>query len=201
MAKCCAKCGETKSNDRFNKHARNRDGLQSWCKDCKNDSQRRLRNKVHDAECFCNFCVSRLNAATGLKRCPKCCKSKSRSEFHKGATYCKVCTPRPSAEEARRTHWQKTYRLTERDVAALIEVQGGLCVCGDELTESSLHIDHDHVCCSGRTSCGGCVRGALCSSCNRALGHLKDDPDRALALATYLWRFKSVLNLSMTQGV
>jgi hypothetical protein len=33
-------------------------------------------------------------------------------------------------------------------------------------------VDHDHDCCSGR-SCGRCVRGLLCTSCNTGLGQLE----------------------------
>jgi hypothetical protein len=34
-----------------------------------------------------------------------------------------------------------------------------------------LAVDHDHNCCQTGKSCGKCVRGLLCSTCNRSLGH------------------------------
>lgn len=61
--------------------------------------------------------------------------------------------------------------------------QGACEVCG---TDENLCIDHDHSCCPGKTSCGGCVRGVLCSNCNTAEGFLRSDPERAEALARYL---------------
>lgn len=38
-----------------------------------------------------------------------------------------------------------------------------------------LPVDHDHACCPGPIGCRDCVRGLLCTRCNRLLGHLRDD--------------------------
>lgn len=52
-----------------------------------------------------------------------------------------------------------------------------------------LVVDHDHQCCPGTNSCGLCVRGLICESCNLAAGMIQDDPVRARSLAAYLDRF------------
>jgi hypothetical protein len=51
-----------------------------------------------------------------------------------------------------------------------------------------LAVDHNHQCCSSKTSCGRCVRGLLCHACNKALGLLGDDADRVVAAVVYLLR-------------
>ena len=87
--------------------------------------------------------------------------------------------------------------MSEREFQKRLEAQGWLCAaCGREFGDETPRVDHDHSCCPGTSSCGNCVRSVLCMDCNRALGFLRDDPDRAMALATYLWRFKDALNLS-----
>jgi hypothetical protein len=53
-------------------------------------------------------------------------------------------------------------------------------------TSSVMSIDHDHSCCSGRESCGDCVRGALCSRCNMVLGSIGDDVELLKAMVLYL---------------
>lgn len=105
--------------------------------------------------------------------------------------------------KAKRQAWAKTYRerkpeairdrrirrvygISGAEYAALFRAQDGLCaVCRrpDEsqarrASSEQLAIDHDHS--TGR------VRGLLCTSCNLALGHLKDDPLRIRALLDYI---------------
>jgi hypothetical protein len=58
------------------------------------------------------------------------------------------------------------------DVNALLDKQHGKCaLCSAELN-GSFHVDHDHGCCPGVRSCGACVRGILCQSCNFMEGWL-----------------------------
>lgn len=49
-----------------------------------------------------------------------------------------------------------------------------------------LTVDHDHSCCNGRTSCGKCIRGVLCSNCNVALGNAHDNITALEGLIAYL---------------
>lgn len=78
------------------------------------------------------------------------------------------------------------YGLTVERLAAILEA--GCAACG---STDRLHVDHDHVCCpkgSSPRSCGECVRGALCHSCNTALGLLGESPDRIRLLLAYASR-------------
>lgn len=50
---------------------------------------------------------------------------------------------------------------------------------GRSPTRSTFAIDHDHTCCQGQRSCGQCVRGVLCNSCNLSLGHIESMIGRA----------------------
>lgn len=84
------------------------------------------------------------------------------------------------------------YGITLDDYNRMLDEQGGLCAnpgCFSEPPENRrFDIDHDHSCCPGEKSCGLCIRGLICGSCNRALGLMHDDPKRLLGLAEYLER-------------
>lgn len=65
------------------------------------------------------------------------------------------------------------YSVTKEFIDLLLQFQQGRCaVCGGaDAGRRAMDIDHDHACCQTRRSCGECVRGLVCSSCNfHALG-------------------------------
>lgn len=76
---------------------------------------------------------------------------------------------------------KRTYSLS---VEKVIDMLSKACeVCGNS---GGLTIDHDHLCCNSRSSCGKCVRGTLCQHCNRSMGQAKDNSDILRKLADYL---------------
>ena len=82
----------------------------------------------------------------------------------------------------RLAHKLKRYNLTQEQFDRLLEIQGYACAMGFEPFEDgqAICIDHDHNCCKAeKSSCGECVRGLLCVSCNTALGVI----ERKLELA------------------
>jgi hypothetical protein len=82
---------------------------------------------------------------------------------------------------ARRRTWLKRYNLNPKSWDDMFDKQGRCCAaCGatDPGCYQGWHTDHIHG--------TKIVRGILCSSCNLAIGQLKDDPERLEKLAAYL---------------
>ena len=83
----------------------------------------------------------------------------------------------------------RKYGMKPKELHALYLRQDARCyLCGDPLQPdlTKCHIDHDHSCCGPGGSCGICVRGIACASCNRLIGEAKDDPRRLRVIADNL---------------
>ena len=97
------------------------------------------------------------------------------------------------------------YGITMDQFLEMLERQGGGCYfCGatrsakgranSDAFGSILFVDHDHACGCGagrrRVSepepCGKCVRGLLCSTCNRMLGALETNPAGLPKILNYI---------------
>lgn len=66
--------------------------------------------------------------------------------------------------------------------------KNGCEVCGEK-DQKVLCVDHDHSCCPGKNSCGNCIRGILCHSCNLAEGNLRSSLDLAEKMVSYIKRY------------
>lgn len=122
-----------------------------------------------------------VQSVSDHKTCPRCTRTLPLSHFAINRTrsrgissYCLDChnlVVRENVEKnhgsTRGKHLKERYGVTEQQVAAMIEEQGGMCaICQDREAE---HVDHDHE--------TGEVRGILCFTCNVGLGNFRDRPD------------------------
>lgn len=157
----------------------------------------------------------------GRKECIGCDEWQPESSFAsmKGRpdglqTLCRGCKSRnyyANAEKVRDEMRRARYGLSRQDFDEMLSRQGGECaICGTGDPGSYYwSVDHDHDCCpydrkSSVVSCGACVRGILCTSCNHMLGRARDEARILLAGATYLdaWsRAGHVARVTSTRGV
>lgn len=113
--------------------------------------------------------------------CTKCNTFKPWSEFYenlhgKNGRQSRCITCFAKRKRCREDKLFSKYGLFQDDYDRLYKTQNGVCkICG---SSGSLVVDHCH-----RT---GRVRGLLCSTCNRALGMLRDDVLILRAAIAYL---------------
>lgn len=148
---------------------------------------------------------------TAPKRCGDCGETKPPEEFYirrdrpnQRNSRCIACEldrakSRRDNEDGFRyrshiAHLRHRYHLSYERYQEMLEEQGGCCAICDTNDPGTQYgwfcVDHDHACCSGKTSCGKCIRALLCNQCNRLLGVAQDDEDRLFASITYLRRHR-----------
>ena len=127
-----------------------------------------------------------------MKLCKMCIKEKPSEDFYthnsKGITwlssYCRPCHAKANKvnyeknkahhlEVGRRRSLKCLYGITEQDYLDMLEAQENKCAICESYDPGEKRkyfcVDHDH-----KTEV---VRGLLCASCNKGIGHLKDDAE------------------------
>lgn len=129
----------------------------------------------------------------GKKQCRACGEWKDvetgfSTDNHSYRSDCKLCR----VVHLREQQLRKNFGITGAEYRALEEAQDHVCAICEKPDVSflangksgrRLAVDHDHA--------TGKVRALLCGWCNRAIGFLGDDPERAMAVARYLEKWKA----------
>lgn len=174
----CKKCLETKPEDEFYRHKSKPSGRAEQCKTCRAAYREANRDTIN-AKRNADIQKNRENI------------NRWRRERHER-----------DPEGERFKEWTKyikyMYQLTPELYQALFDYQDGLCgIClKEDGSGRRLAVDHDRRCCSGKRSCGKCVRGLLCYSCNTKLGWFEIYEAEALT-----WRDSLGLIAAQSAGV
>ena len=134
----------------------------------------------------------RKNSPDGLNgHCKKChgkytkiWRSNHKEQSIKSQAKWKKANPDKVYAQRRRNNLKINYGLTLDQYDQMFETQGGVCaICGGtDPSGMRLAVDHNH---DTRK-----VRGLLCSSCNTALGCLKESPELFIKALHYLITYK-----------
>lgn len=108
--------------------------------------------------------------------CAGCLIYKSWEEFGGNSTRTFIRTFARCAECLAIQKVLKRYNINLTQYESLLKEQDFSCGLCLKPFEGTPQIDHAHTCCKGKDSCGNCVRGFVCGSCNRALAGVEKSP-------------------------
>lgn len=115
---------------------------------------------------------------------------------------CKKCNSKKAQDHAKnfpemfkkrttRNRLKSNYSITIDQYNKIKNDQNDRClICNihESDTKNGLYVDHDHLCCNKKNTCGKCIRGLLCKSCNMGLGNFKDKVSSLKNAIIYLER-------------
>ena len=177
--KTCSRCNKTMNYSFFNKKSSGKDGYSSWCKEC---------NKANSSNYYTEKKrVFKPKIKNNRIHCRNCDRYLSENMFYSVTkTYCMECY-----RDRENIKTLKRFNITQEQYDSILQKQGGMCkICKKDNKGKRLCIDHDHSCCSGRYSCGKCIRGLLCNQCNRFIGEVNEDIDRLKSMVKYITTYQ-----------
>lgn len=132
-----------------------------------------------------------------MKKCSKCKQLKQLNSFSLKRkekdglnNHCRECVAAYAKARDKKyvtdTRLKYLYGISLEIYEEILSSQDYRCaVCSVTLGVKAA-VDHDHTCCPGEKSCGKCIRGILCISCNVGLGMFKDNYNILLGAVRYL---------------
>lgn len=183
LNKKCVRCEKLLPITRFSSYKTKSNGVvrQDHCKDCKvsrSEITKQSEDRRNNAKCkFCKVSLTDENWHASHR-------NKSNLSYR-----CKKCHAEASSRTGRDYKLRTMYGITKEDYDNILESQNNVCaICKEEdkvyhnrngvNIKISMPVDHCHD--------TGKVRGLLCTSCNRAIGLLKDSIDNLKSAIKYL---------------
>jgi hypothetical protein len=74
-----------------------------------------------------------------------------------------------AARAQQRRRWRRHGITLEQGLALLASQDWSCALGGESLVIATCQVDHDHECCPRISSCGRCIRGLVCKSCNHKI--------------------------------
>jgi hypothetical protein len=191
--KQCMKCKEYKERDLFSTDKSAKDGKYAYCKSCNAAKNRAFRaanpeynrawQKANPEKAAATTRAYREANPEKAAAATRAYREANREKAAANARAWEKANPEKAAESRRVC----LYNLTNEKYQELLDKQNNSCkICLKPFTDTTPHIDHDHVCCPGKKSCGECVRGLLCNACNTGLGFFKDSAEILQSGKNYL---------------
>ena|SRR5690349_4226398 len=204
--KHCSRCNCDKPESEFYKNRTAHDGLQTYCKPCSKATTNQWRQDNPERD------VARKKQWYQENK-EEIAEYREEHKEKRNAQIAEWQRQNRDKVNERVARWRKTpqgqeyvangtllkrfsqHGLTLDQYHAIAERQDFLCACckqepvagqGSGRSPDGFHIDHDHDCCPGEKSCGKCVRGLLCETCNVGIGMLKSSPQVCINAAAYL---------------
>lgn len=183
--KKCSKCKRKLKLTSFSSNKYKADGKDHYCRSCRSDAGVDSHNRFKPGKrCKIEGCVE-----------PYYAKEYCKLHYTRNWRGTKYRSKAKSPTYLRKPEMLKfMYGLTLSQYKLMLK--NGCNICGDHGSVSSLQIDHDHSCCNSARSCGGCVRGVLCSRCNSIMSwydknNLRDNHPLIPSIEKYLEKYET----------
>lgn len=185
--KRCPRCSKLLDLALFNKSRHRPDGLQFYCRPCKNEYRRASRSR--------NLEKSRAECRAWREKNLPYFREKSKRWYAANRDTIKEANKQWRRENKDRVRkFNKEYHAKNKDRFLVskygmapgdydrmyAEQEGKCAICRRDSADfkKGLSVDHDHV--------SGNIRSLLCFSCNAAIGLAQEDPDILMAMIEYV---------------
>lgn len=164
--KKCPKCKEVKelNSENFYKSNQTKSGYKCYCKLCVNTDNNKY-DKLNPKQLYTRVIKSRNRSI------------KSKQEYSLRSSSWAA----NNREKVKNSKLKREYGITYEEFVEIFNSQNGSCkICNKKLEtlHKNTHIDHCHN--------SNKIRGILCSNCNVALGHFKDNIETIENAVAYL---------------